>query len=100
MMRSISLSIAGRAVIAVVTRSAENNGTAINKVADLFVRLGQRRTIVAVILLTKTRPERRLWATILTNVRPRNACMADHRRGQAHNARVNICGRAGANRCA
>jgi hypothetical protein len=57
-MRSISLSIVGRAVIAVVTSSAENNGTAINKVADLLVRpfVGQRRNIAAGIPLTEARP--------------------------------------------
>jgi hypothetical protein len=84
-------------VIAVVTSRPKNNGTAINKVADFFVRLGQRRNIAAVIPLTKTRPER-LWATILTNIGPRNTQMADHRREQAHNTHVNIRARAGANR--
>ena len=39
-----------------VTSSAENNGTAMNKVADLFVRLGQRGIIVAAILMMETRP--------------------------------------------
>jgi hypothetical protein len=39
-----------------VTSSAENNGTAMNKVADLFVRLGRRGIIVAAILMMETRP--------------------------------------------
>jgi hypothetical protein len=42
MMWSTSVSIVGRAVIADVASSAENNGTAMNKVADLFVSLGRR----------------------------------------------------------
>jgi hypothetical protein len=41
-MWSTSVSIVGRAVIADVASSAENNGTAMNKVADLFVSLGRR----------------------------------------------------------
>jgi hypothetical protein len=41
-----------------VASSAENKGTAMNKVADLFVGLGQRGVIVAVILMMKTRPRR------------------------------------------
>jgi hypothetical protein len=36
------VSIVGRAVMADVASSAENNGTAMNKVADLFVRLERR----------------------------------------------------------
>jgi hypothetical protein len=32
----------GRAVIADVASNAENKGAAMNKVADLFVRLGRR----------------------------------------------------------
>ena len=39
-----------------VTSSAENKGTAMKKVADLFVRLGQRGIIVAAILMMETRP--------------------------------------------
>jgi hypothetical protein len=35
----------GRAVMADVTSSAENKGTAMKKVAELFVRLGQRGDI-------------------------------------------------------
>jgi hypothetical protein len=38
----------GRAVMADVTNSAENKGTAMKKIADLFVRLGQRGIIFAV----------------------------------------------------
>jgi hypothetical protein len=56
MMWSTSVSIVGRAVMADVTSSAENNGTAMNKVADLFVRLGRRGIIVAAILMMETRP--------------------------------------------
>jgi hypothetical protein len=41
-----------------VTSSAENKGTAMKKVADLFVRLGQRGIIVAVIPMIETRPRR------------------------------------------
>jgi hypothetical protein len=39
-----------------VTSSAENKGTAMNKVAVSFVRLGQRGIILPVILMMKTRP--------------------------------------------
>jgi hypothetical protein len=42
MMWSTSASIVCRAVMADVASSAENKGTAMNKVADLFVRLGRR----------------------------------------------------------
>jgi hypothetical protein len=56
MMWSTSVSIVGRAVRADVASSAENNGTAMNKVAELFVRLGQRGIILAVILMMETRP--------------------------------------------
>jgi hypothetical protein len=50
------VSIVGRAVIADVTSSAENNGTTMNKVADIFVRLERRGSIVAVIPMMETRP--------------------------------------------
>jgi hypothetical protein len=71
MMWSISLSTVGRAVIADVASSAENNGTAMKKVADRlvrlgrFVRFGQRKDISAVILSMKARP-RPTWTRILT----------------------------------
>jgi hypothetical protein len=39
-----------------VTSSAENKGTAMNKVADLFVRLGQRGVILATILMMEHAP--------------------------------------------
>jgi hypothetical protein len=42
MMWSTSVPIVCRAVMADVASSAENKGTAMNKVADLFVRLGWR----------------------------------------------------------
>src|SRR5580692_8850958 len=55
---STSVSIVGRAVMADVASSAENKGTAMNKVADLFVRLGQCGIILAVISVMETRPRR------------------------------------------
>jgi hypothetical protein len=39
-----------------VTSSAENKGTAMNKVADLFVRLGQCGIILAAILMMEHAP--------------------------------------------
>jgi hypothetical protein len=39
-----------------VTSSAENKGTAMNKVADLFVRLGQCGIILAAILMMEHPP--------------------------------------------
>jgi len=39
-----------------VTSSAENKGTAMNNVADLFVRLRRRGTILAIVLMMETRP--------------------------------------------
>jgi hypothetical protein len=74
MMWSISLSTVGRAVIADVASSAENNGTAMKKVADRLVRrfvrrfvgLGQRKNISAVILSMKAHPQPTTWTRILT----------------------------------
>jgi xylose isomerase len=54
----------GRAVMADVTNSAENKGTAMNKVADLFVRLGQRGVILAGILMMEhapSEPTKEFW---------------------------------------
>jgi hypothetical protein len=54
----------GRAVMADVTSSAENRGTAMNKVADLFVRLGQRGIILAAILMMEyapSEPTKEFW---------------------------------------
>jgi hypothetical protein len=47
-----------------VTSSAENKGTAMNKVADLFVRLGQCGIILAAILMMEhapSEPTKEFW---------------------------------------
>jgi hypothetical protein len=56
-----------------VRSSAENNGTAMNKVADLFVRLGQRGIIWAVILMMKTRPQANMRKNF-GNIASRKTC--------------------------
>jgi hypothetical protein len=59
-----------------VTSSAENKGTAMKKVADLFVRLGQRGIIVAVILMMETHPHRTCERILAISGRAKHASAA------------------------
>jgi hypothetical protein len=63
-----------------VASSAENNGTAINKVADLFVRLGQRGDILAIILMLETRPQRTCERILAISGRAQTASTATLRK--------------------
>jgi hypothetical protein len=81
-----------------VTSSAENKGTAMNKVADLFVRLGQRGIILAAILMMETRPWRRCERILAISSRAKPALPQRHTkilRELGRNAQVCYSARAG-----
>jgi hypothetical protein len=79
-----------------VASSAENKGTAMNKVADLFVRLGRRGIIVAVIPMMETRPRRTCERILAISGRAKPALAATTReilRELGHNARIGYSAR-------
>jgi hypothetical protein len=82
-----------------VTSSAENKGTAMNKVADLFVRLGQRGIILAAILMMEHAPsehDKEFWQYRAAQSLHRPQRPTEFRREPVYDARVGYSARADA----